>query len=344
MCNHANHNGKVSMKKRNLGRTNLKVSELTLGTEVLSIEDEKLDRPSTIAIRANELGINCFETSPAYGFSEEVLGDIFASGSDDIIILSTLSPHDDNFDPKNADQIRYSVEKTLESLKADRIDVLMISNPDRPGQVDWWDDYASLYGPISDVLQDLKERGVVTATGISGSTAYELANIAATGEYDVVLTSLNYSLLWREAGISIIPEAKKRNMGIIIATTRQRGWLSDRYDKEILNGAGWLSPARRNQFLELYKLLDEIEIPVAELALRWALSVPDISTLVIGPGTIKQLEDDVIYAQKGPLPADLMKRIDEIAAAVPFRPFEEPVNCTLDLPYFDRDFRRPGSV
>jgi aryl-alcohol dehydrogenase-like predicted oxidoreductase len=332
------------MKKRSLGRTNLMVSELTLGTEVLSIEDEKLDRPSTIAIRAHELGINCIETSPAYGFSEELLGDLFASKSGDIVILSTLSPHDNNFDPKNANQIRYSIEKTLESLQVDRIDVLMISNPDRPGQVDWWDDYASLYGPISDVLQDLKERGVVAATGVSGSTAYELANIAATGEYDVVLTSLNYSLLWREAGLSIIPEAKKQNMGIIIATTRQRGWFSNRYDEDILNGAGWLSPPRRKQFLELYKLLDEIDIPVAELALRWALSVPDISTLVTAPGTTKQLEDDVKFAQKGPLPEKLMKRIDEIAAMVPFRPFEEPVNCTLDLPYFDRDFRRLGSL
>ena len=68
---------------------------------------------------------------------------------------------------------------------------------------------------------------------------------------------------------------------------------------------------------------------------------PDISTVLTGPRDFDQLRQNVRAAEDGPLPEDLMDRIDEIAAMVPFRPYEEPFGC----PFLQEDFierKRPG--
>ena len=90
------------------------------------------------------------------------------------------------------------------------------------------------------------------------------------------------------------------------------------------HGARWLASPRRRQFLALYALLDDLRMPLAELALRWVLSNPDISCTLTGSRSPQEVELNVAAALKGPLPADVLARVDEIAALVPFRPFEEP--------------------
>ena len=146
----------------------------------------------------------------------------------------------------------------------------------------------------------------------------------ATGQYDVVLTAFNSSPLWREATISVIPEAIKQNMGVFLASPTQQGWLARRYDDEIENGAPFLSPARREQIKLLYGLCDECGIEIPVFCLRWALGVPGVSTVLTGPQTVAELEQNIQSIEEGPLPADVEKRLDEIAALVPFRPYEEP--------------------
>ena len=95
--------------------------------------------------------------------------------------------------------------------------------------------------------QNSKRKGVVRFTGLGGTTAHQLPAIMATGVYDVVLAAQNYSLLWREAAISIFPEAKRQNMGIVIGAPLQQGALSRRH-AEVETGAWWLSRPRQEQF------------------------------------------------------------------------------------------------
>ncbi len=71
----------------------------------------------------------------------------------------------------------------------------------------------SVQGPVLDVIDELKARGVIKAIGVAGTTAYELAYLCRSGKFDVVLTAFNYSLLWREAAIDVIPAAKDRGWG-----------------------------------------------------------------------------------------------------------------------------------
>jgi aryl-alcohol dehydrogenase-like predicted oxidoreductase len=165
-----------------------------------------------------------------------------------------------------------------------------------------------------------------------------MPNIMDTGEYDVVLTAFNYSMLWQEARWEVFPAAKRNNMGLIVGSPLQQGWLSRRFDEEINHGAPWLSLPRRRQFQALYALVDEIGMPLPELAQRFVLSNPEISTMLIGARSVEEVKLGVAAAEKGPLPTELLDRVQEIADMVPFRPFEEPFGCQLGRP----EYRGPG--
>jgi len=346
------------LKQRILGRIGLRVSRFGSGWNPTPTRLQRRGRPpgrpagwlfissvggvpqheSVRAIRrALEMGVNYIDTAPTYANSEEVLG-VALQGVPQPYILSTkLGGRPDPFDPKDKAALRQSVETSLRLLRRDTIDVLMIHEPDRPGQYDWWTDYDAFRGPVAEVLQELKDEGVIRFTGLGGTTAYELARIMATGLYDVVLTAFNYSLLWREAAVAVLPEAKKQNMGVIIGSPLQQGALARRYDEEVNHGAPWLSPPRRAQYKALYAFLDELGLPLAEVALRWVISNPDVSTALMGARSVVEVEQNVAAVEKGPLPTEVISRLDDIAAMVPCRPFEEP----FGLP-FGREYRGLG--
>jgi len=312
------------MKMRTLGRTGLKVSELALGAAFITGGEEGLAGATPVVRRALELGMNLADTSADYGPSEEALGKALHEIGKPCIVSTKLGPRGPGFDPKDKACLRRIVEESLKLLHRDVIDILMVHEPERPGQIDWYDDGLSFRGPVTELLAELKAEGLIKFTGLGGTTAYELARIMATGEYDVVLTAFNYSPLWREAGIAVLPEAQKQNMGVFLASPTQQGWLARRFDDEVNSGAPWLSPPRRAQFKELYKFVDELGLEMPVMCLRWALGVKGVSAVLTGPKNVRELEQNIKAAEEGPLPADAMKRLDEIAGMVPFRPFEEP--------------------
>lgn len=232
--------------------------------------------------------------------------------------------------------MRSCVETSLRLLGRDAVDILMIHEPDRPRQYNWWDDYENARGPVLEVLQELKDEGKIRFTGLGGTTAYEIVPLLRSQKFDVVLTAFNYSLLWREAEHAVIPTASELNMGIVAGSPLQQGALARRFDEEI-ETAWWLSPSRRAQFRALYDFLDEIDLTITEVALRFVLSNPHISMVLIGARSPQEVDSNIEAAEKGPLPAPILQRLDAIAAMVPFRPFEEP----FGLP-FNRDYAGPG--
>lgn len=138
-----------------------------------------------------------------------------------------------------------------------------------------------------------------------------------------MLTAFNYSLLWREAEHALLPAARDLHLGVVAGSPLQQGALARRYDGEIA-GAWWLSPPRRAQFRALYAFLDEIGLPIAEVALRFVLSNPLVSTVLMGARSVEEVDANIAATEKGPLPSEMLRRLDEIAALVPFRPYEEP--------------------
>ena len=323
------------MKKRILGRTGLSVSELSLGAAFITRGEDGFKGCLPVVKRSLELGINLADTSADYGDSEEGLGWALNELEKPCIVSTKLGPRSGqtDFNPRDKGCLRRIVEGSLENLHRDYLDILMIHEPCRPGQIDWYEDYDNLTGPVVDLLAELKEEGLIKYTGLGGTTVYELTRAINTGLYDVVLTAFNSSPLWRDALHHVIPAAIKQNMGVLMASPTQQGWLAVRFDDEVNNGAPWLSPPRRAQLKALYNFADETKIDLPVLCLRWALGVKGVSAVLTGPRNVAQLEQNIQAVEAGPLPLDQEVRLDEIYMMCPFRPFEEPAGSNFGSAY-----------
>jgi aryl-alcohol dehydrogenase-like predicted oxidoreductase len=321
------------MNTRVLGRTGLKVSELALGGLFVSSLGGEASETTKAVRRAAELGINYIDTAPGYLDSEAVLGGVLTEIDVPLIVSTKLGGRPEPFNPKDKDALRWSFAESLRLLKRDHIDILFIHEPDRPRLWDWWDDREKCTGPVADLLDELKAEGLIRFTGLAGTTAYEMVPLMRSGKFDVVLTAFNYSLLWREAELDIIPTATEMNMGIVLGSPLQQGALAKRWDEEVNHGAPWMSKPRREQFKKLYQLLDETGMPLPEMALRFCLSNAAISCVLTGAKSVAELEQNFAAAQEGPLPDDLLGWLEEIYKMVPFRPYEEPFGLPFAWPY-----------
>jgi aryl-alcohol dehydrogenase-like predicted oxidoreductase len=213
------------------------------------------------------------------------------------------------------------------------VDILMIHEPDRYADenfMDWWTDKDNYDGPVMEVLREAREEGKTKFFGLGGTTAYEMARIMNTGNFDVILSAFQYNLIWREAEQAVLPAAAENNMGLVCGSPLQQGALAAVYENDVIkNPAGWLSPPRRKQFARLYALVGDLKISLPELATRFLLTNPQVSTVLSGVRNLAELESNVESALKGPLPEDVARELNEIAMMVPFRPYLEP----LALPF-----------
>ncbi|MCU0521049.1 MAG: aldo/keto reductase [Anaerolineae bacterium] len=326
------------MKTRLLGQTGIEVSELALGGLFVSRVGGEFEQGRKAILRAFELGINYVDTAPGYADSEAVIGRVLPEIDRPLVLSTKLGGRPQPFLPQDRDCLMASVEESLRLLHRETIDILMIHEPDRPGQYDWWPNLDTYEAPVLAFLEDLKRQGLIRFTGLGGTTAYEIVPIMRTGKFDVVLTAFNYSLLWREAEIAVLPTAIELGMGIVIGSPLQQGALARRYS-EVATGARWLSPPRQKQFQALYDLAEDLGMALPALALRFVLSNPHISCTLMGARSESEVEQNVASAEAGALSPDVIARLDEIAAMVPFRPFAEP----FGLP-FGRRYRGPGQA
>ena len=194
------------MDSRTLGSTNLTVSRLGMGGLFIISRFSGFDQAQQAVHRAVDLGVTYADTAPSYGNSELVLGRILDDIDTPLILSTKLGGGPHPFNPQSREALEQSVDMSLRLLGRDHIDIFFIHEPERPGQYDWWTDPENFDGPALELLQDLNKDGTISAIGIGGTTAYEMADLIRTGKFDVVLTALNYSLLWREAETEVLPQ------------------------------------------------------------------------------------------------------------------------------------------
>lgn len=321
------------METRRLGRTELNVSVLSIGGLYTSSLAGGESETRRIMQRAAELGINAIDTAPAYADSELTVGQAIQGMNAPLIITTKLGGRPQPFDPQDITALRHSVDESLRLLGRDHIDILMIHEPDRPQQYPWWTSYDPLDGPALQLIEELKNAGKIRFAGLAGTTVTEMNALVASDRFEVLLTAFNYNALFREAKQELIPSAAERDMGIVLGSTMGQGFLTRRADEEVRCKPVWLSTARQQQLLAYYELLDESALTPVELCLRFAIADPAVSTIPIGCKTLQQLEASVAAVKKGPLPHDVAKRLDEIAAMLPARPYEEPMILPLGKNY-----------
>ena len=328
------------MKYRPLGKTGFKISELSLGGLFVSkAGGGEFAQAKATVDAALALGVNFIDTAPTYSNSEETLGQTLVGVTAPYTISTKLGGRPQPFEPRNPECLRQSFENSLKLLKRDSVDMLFVHEPERPKLYDWWTNFDEATGPVLDFCQDLKRQGLVKWIGLGGTTVYEMLRLVKTGKFDVMLTAFNFNLLWREASNELIPTAHQLGMGIVVGSPLQQGALAKRWDDQINHGAPWLSPPRRRQYQALYRYLDELQMPVAELAIRFVISNPLISTTLMGARSPEEVALNAAAVAKGPLPGDILRRLDEIHALCPYYPCEEPAM----LP-FARDYKGPGPI
>ncbi len=313
------------MQTRILGRTGLTVSRLSLGGLFVAGFAAEKQAAENAVHRALDLGVNLIDTAPGYHNSEEVLGGALANVRQSVLISTKVGGRPVPFDPRNPKGLFQSVEESLRLLGREVIDILMIHEPERQCQYDWWTDWHQVNGPVLEVAAELKKKGIIRFLGLGGTTVSQMAHLCGSGKFDVVLTAFNYSLLWREAGAEVFEAAKKNNMGIMVGSPLQQGALAKKYEMiSSGKGATWMSQARLAQFQALYRLVDEVHIPLPELALRFVISNPDVHSVLMGARSANEVEQNAAAVERGPLPEKILGRLDDIAALVPFRPYGEP--------------------
>jgi len=315
------------MEYRPLGRTGVQVSRLCLGTMMFGAWGNT-DHDDSIRIihRALDAGINFVDTADVYsaGESEEIVGKAIRtppSRRDDIVLATKVSvPMDD--DPNHRGNSRrwivQEVDNSLRRLGTDWIDLYQIHRPDPTTDVD----------ETLGALTDLVHQGKVRYIGCSSFSAGQMVEAQWTARKRRLerfrTEQPPYSLLVRGIELDVLPTAQRHAMGILAYSPLAGGWLSGSWTadssptspaRQRLAARFDMSLAENQRKLEaveqLAKVADDADVSLIELAIAFVVNHPAVTSAIIGPRTMEQL-DSQLPAADVVLDAAVLDRIDEI--------------------------------
>jgi aryl-alcohol dehydrogenase-like predicted oxidoreductase len=272
--------------------------------------------------RALELGINFFDTANVYGwdkgagYTEQLIGKWLSEDPSrrDKIVLATKvygkmgdGPNDSGL---SAYHIKKACEDSLKRLKTDRIDLYQMHHIDRNTP---WDE-------IYQAMEQLVREGKIIYVGSSNFAAWNLAEAFYKAKernfLGIISEQSIYSLRNRNIELEVIPACKAFGIGLIPWSPMGGGILCGVLEKA-KEGRRTREPLQKSveklrPQLEAYeKLCKEIGQKPADVALAWTLSNPAVTSPIIGPRTVEQLEQNY-NALNVKLDEDTLKKLDEI--------------------------------
>jgi len=308
-----------------LGDTGLHVSPLCLGCMMFGAWGNTDHEDSVRVIHAAiDAGINFLDTADVYsgGESEEIVGKALKGRRDDVI-LATKFHGPTGSGPNDRGNSRHhifrAVEDSLRRLDIDYIDLYQVHRPDPLTNVE------ETLSALTDLVRQGKVRYI-------GSTTYPAAEIveaqwaaARRGLERFVSEQPPYSILVRDIERALLPAAAKYKMGVIVWSPLAGGWLSGKYrrgEPMPKGGRAARMPPRFDPELEgnkqkyavieaLAPLAEKEGISLVELAIAWTLEHPAVTSAIIGPRTMEQLEGQ-LKAPVIKLSAETLDAIDEI--------------------------------
>lgn len=316
------------MDTTRLGRTDLKVSRICLGTMTYGskawrswvlTEDE--GRP--FIKRAIDLGITFFDTADMYstGVSEEILGRAvkdFAKREDVVIATKVFFPMSD--DPADRGLSRRHIldaaEHSLKRLGTDYIDLYQIHRFDRNVPIE----------ETLEALNSLVTSGKVRYIGASSMYAYQMAKMLSVSERNgwAKFASMqnHYNLVYREEEREMIPLCVEEGIGIIPWSPLARGFLTGNRTR---GSSGETTRAKGDTYAhELYTVASDYDVvdrvmevatarstTPARIALAWILQKPYITAPIIGATKMSHL-DDAVAALDVKLSAEEIQRLEEV--------------------------------
>jgi aryl-alcohol dehydrogenase-like predicted oxidoreductase len=326
------------MRYRQLGNTGMFVSEICLGTMTFGGEGAffehvgKLGQKDVTGIiaRALEAGVNFIDTADMYSFglSETLLGqalkDIGVKRSEVVIATKVFVRMSDSPNDVGASRghIMDSVEKSLERLRTDHIDLYQIHAQD-------------LSTPAEETmraLDNLVSRGLVRYVGCSNWQAWRImqaqgiADKRGWARFETV--QAYYSLAGRGLEREIAPMLVDQHMGLLVWSPLAGGILSGKFGPDSSpEGARRATfdfpPVNRERVWPIVEAMREIGKPKgaspARVALAWVLSKPFVTSVITGVKTLEQLDDN-LAASDLTLSPDEIKRLDELSMLEPEYP------------------------
>ncbi len=312
------------MEYRNLGRSGLQVSEVSLGSWLTL--GSSVDREATreIVQRAYDHGINFYDTADVYanGAAEEALGAALQEIPRRYVVIATKAffpmsehPNDRGLSRKHLVE---SVEASLRRLRTDYVDLHQCHRPD-PST------------PIEETVcayEDLVRQGKVLYWGVSEWRAAQILDACriadARSAYRPISNQPQYSILRRQIEREVIPVCEREGVGQIVFSPIAQGVLSGKYSGGERPSGTRAADEFRNQFMTdflrpetlarvdaLVPLAQEAGVSLPQLALAWCLRQRNVSSVIVGATGIPQLEENA-KASGLRIPAEVLQRIDEL--------------------------------
>ena len=306
------------MERTTLGKTGIQVSRYCLGAMMFGAWGNK-DHDDSIRVihAALDAGINFIDTADVYsnGESEAIVAKAIAGRRDDVVLATKFfgAMPDDGGSTVNRQGasrrwIMREVEDSLRRLGTDHIDLY---------QQHRFDPKTAPEETLS-ALTDLVRQGKVRAVGSSTFPAERIVEAHwvsdRLGLERYRCDQSPYSLFRRGIERAVLPTCRRYGMGVIVWSPLDGSWLSGRYRSAddftgdarlVRQSARWGgfdvdSPSNRRK-LELVNqvgaIADDAGLPMAHLATAWVLEHPDVTSAIIGPRTMEQLEDSLAAAE-----------------------------------------------
>lgn len=297
------------MDYRNLGRSGVKVSPLCLGAWQFGQRSSEAEsfRLMDVAI---ERGLNFVDTANVYGngLSETVIGKALQANKQRhrLILATKFTGKMDAGDPNETGTSRHHIisacEASLRRLQTETIDLYQFHDPRSEGGV-----------PIDEslrALDDLVQAGKVRYIGTSNFSAWHIVEaLWAAKEYGLdrpISEQPAYNMLDRRAERELIPMARSYDIAILPWSPLAQGFLTGKYRRdetrpaEARLTAGVSANSKEHALGRAFDMVELLEtlsqeknIPAGQIALAWCLQQPGVTSAIIGPRTLEQLEDNM---------------------------------------------------
>ncbi len=295
------------MNYRNLGNTDLKVSEISFGTWAIGGSWGKTNDEESIRAleRAMEAGVNFFDTADVYGdgHSEQLLAKVTKGKEDEIHIATKFCRAGDIYDPETYSEktVRAYCENSLKRLERERIDLYQIHCPPLEIIKD---------GRVFEVLDKLQQEGKIRYYGVSVETVEE--GLIAMQNPNVRALQVIFNIFRQKPVAELFPTAQEKGVGILARVPLASGLLTGKFSKNTqfestdhrsFNRDGQqfnvgetfagLEFTKGVELGEKVRWIAEGRESMSRAALKWILAHEAISCVIPGFKNVKQVEDNL---------------------------------------------------
>src|SRR5438445_4339092 len=309
-----------TMRRRQLGSSDLQVSEISLGSWLTYGGGVGRERAEACVAKAFEVGIDFIDTANVYsrGQAEEFLGEVLAGRPRDSYVLATklFWPMPDGGRGPSRDQVFTQLDASLGRLRTESVDLYQCH------RYDWNTPLEETMEALTDVVRQGKARYL----GFSEWPVEKIREAQAMGGAEHFVSSQpQYSMIWRAPELDVIPASRELGISQIVWSPLGQGVLTGKYrpGEPPAEGTratsdsmgGFMERALDEVLLErvqrLRPVAEELGLSMAQLALAWVLREENVASAIIGATRPEQVSDNAA-ASGVELDAATPERIDEI--------------------------------